>query len=282
MCHLRLGAGMRRREAPRAGRAAVGKLRLAASIAVLMTLHMQGGTAGGISSDALRRKVEEIAGASGTARNGSALPICRNRGILPSEGLALMAAAELAGVDVVIESGTASGASTEMLARHLQGRDVDIFTIDSDKSGYDKRLHLIRDACERLKKYPRVACVKGDSNKEIPRLLGEHQGKRIGIFVDGPKQEKAVKLCTKSLAHPAAPAFCAIHDIAMMHKNNARIKAKQGKINKEIKEMPRHLLSTDERWYRSKYAAMDGACSHYPREVFPDGYGLSVIGGRGA
>ena len=53
--------------------------------------------------------------------------------------------------------------------------------------------------------------------------VDELKGKRVGIFVDGPKEERAVKLCAASLAHSTAPAFCAIHDVA----KNTRIAARK-------------------------------------------------------
>jgi len=58
-------------------------------------------------TNALMAKAEEIA----PQLNGTG---CRKYGILPSEGLALLAAAEVANVNVIIESGTASGVSTEV------------------------------------------------------------------------------------------------------------------------------------------------------------------------
>lgn len=57
-----------------------------------------------------------------------------------------------------------------------------------------------------------VAFISQDSFKEFPKLILQHRGKRIGLFIDGPKGELAVKLCMKMLKFSSDVVYCLFHD----------------------------------------------------------------------
>eukprot|EP00425_Heterocapsa_triquetra_P019775 CAMPEP_0195140284 /NCGR_PEP_ID=MMETSP0448-20130528/160900_1 /TAXON_ID=66468 /ORGANISM="Heterocapsa triquestra, Strain CCMP 448" /LENGTH=152 /DNA_ID=CAMNT_0040178617 /DNA_START=28 /DNA_END=483 /DNA_ORIENTATION=+ len=80
----------------------------------------------------------------------------RAEGINKQEALALAAAITLADVDVFIESGTASGFSTEMLARFFENTSTKIYSIDSDLEHLEEDRGLLSEAAYRLEPYPNV------------------------------------------------------------------------------------------------------------------------------
>ncbi|KAL1500529.1 hypothetical protein AB1Y20_013185 [Prymnesium parvum] len=116
-------------------------------------------------------------------------------GILFSEALALVAAAWTINATHVIESGTAKGQSTEILARVL-GPSVQITTIDNDA-----RYSLYERTKERLQQWASVRCLKGDSFAIFPQLLPTlPKHSRALVFVDGPKYEQGLALALAEFA----------------------------------------------------------------------------------
>ena len=108
------------------------------------------------------------------------------RGVYLTEGSLLCTVFEMLGVDLIIESGTAYGTSAEFFAKYF---DCDIITIDHDK--FYGQYGATRD---KLSKYKNLSFVKGDSFTKIPELLKANSDKKIGIFIDGPKDSQQMDL----------------------------------------------------------------------------------------
>jgi len=132
-------------------------------------------------------------------------------GVWYSEGLALASAAVLAKVDVILESGTAGGQSTELLARFFEGSPLQIFTIDLGGKAAEANLTATK---KRLARFTQVHFIQGDGNIEVPKLIKKFSGKRVGVFVDGPKAWWAVKLCMASIKSSSDVKYCSMHDIS--------------------------------------------------------------------
>lgn len=135
----------------------------------------------------------------------------QEEGALYSEGLALVSAMSLTNVDVMIESGTANGQSTEMMARFFEGTPTQIITVDKNAEADHIDLNATAD---RLKHWTNVTFMRGDSHELIPQLLAEHKDKRIGVYIDGPKGPEGLKLLCETLASTADVKFAAMHDLA--------------------------------------------------------------------
>jgi len=141
------------------------------------------------------------------------------------DGLALVSLIDLMGIEVLIESGTSVGQSTELLARFFTGR-AKVITVDfgdvGPSSGAKPGVKPKYIACaanvslthKRLRQFGNVQALLGDSFKLFPQLLAEHRGKRIGLFIDGPKGPMAAQLCAKALKVSTDVRFCAFHDAA--------------------------------------------------------------------
>ena len=126
------------------------------------------------------------------------------RSILKSEGLAVCAMADLHKIDLLIESGVCNGRSTEMWCRY----GVNVYAIDwavkDEARERLKRFSLtIRegDACDVIREVIEVATTTGDYE-------------RIGVFIDGPKDDAAVKLAVECMRYPAVQ-FVGVHDMAV-------------------------------------------------------------------
>ena len=92
--------------------------------------------------------------------------------------------------------------------------DVQITTVDfgSDKLG-GRCASSVSDAHERLRLFPNVKAMLGDSFRLFPKLVRENRGKRIGLFIDGPKGLDAVDQCMKTLRSSADVYYCLFHDV---------------------------------------------------------------------
>lgn len=63
--------------------------------------------------------------------------------------------------------------------------------------------------------------VQANKPRIFPELIAQHPGKRIGLFIDGPKEMLAVKLCIQSLKASNSIQYCIFHDMVKKKKNPA-------------------------------------------------------------
>ena len=139
--------------------------------------------------------------------------------------------ADLLKPDIIIESGTANGVSTELWGRYFDKR---IYSVDSAKL---YGLGCFQSTKNRLEKYPNVHLVFGDSFVEIPKLLRENPSSKAAIFIDGPKGANAVKLAEHCFLFRNA-AFIGIHDLYQKHSDDL---------------MNYTVFYTDEDWFINDY-----------------------------
>lgn len=129
------------------------------------------------------------------------------RGILNSEALLIIAVAEHFGVNHIIESGRARGHSTNLLAKYFSSEsDLRITSIDLDKHSNDAKYSE-----DYLKKYTNLDLIYGDSFDKVPESIKED----CIVFMDGPKGEDALELCSNLLKDSRVKAVL-MHDL---HKN---------------------------------------------------------------
>lgn len=134
------------------------------------------------------------------------------QGVFPSEALALVATTSAAAVEVLIESGTAQGFSAEMFASFFDGSGVQIYTIDDDRMGYERKHGFLTEAQRRLRPY-NATVLLGDSFQLVPELLARLRHRRVGLFFDGPSGDRVLEVCRDWLGSGRI-AFCALHDTA--------------------------------------------------------------------
>jgi|AntAceMinimDraft_1070359.scaffolds.fasta_scaffold18827_2 hypothetical protein len=198
-------------------------------------------------------------------------------GIFYSEGLLLCATAVAAQVDIILESGTAGGMSAELMARFFADTDVKIFTVDADANAYEKKGGLLSSTAARLAPWKNLRCLRANSFKQFPALIKEHPGKRVGVFVDGPKRKDGMKLCLRTMRSSNNVLFCGLHDIAPIWNKP---------VDKLCNRWGRKLvLSIDAKW-RQKYSFLDKTYVDWkkiPKEYLAGtkkfGFGLGVFYG---
>jgi len=189
-------------------------------------------------------------------------------GVLYSEALALVSAMSLAGVDIMIESGTANGFSTELMARFFNETALPIVTIDSNPES-----PLVVATVERLRNFSHVSFVFGDGGARIPALLEEHRNKKIGVFVDGPKHWSGLALCMKALRASPNVKFCAIHDSSPA--------AFASDFAAALEEQSRTVLYTWNPAWRRAFSPMDQLTSYKPGpgKWGTYGWGVTIFAG---
>ena len=173
----------------------------------------------------------------------------RSTGVFFSEALALIGALEATHATHFIESGTASGVSTELIARHFAAApksrpQLNITTIDRDQL-----YHLFQATTARFHRlFPNVRCLRADSMVRIPALLDAlPDGARVIVFVDGPKGALGLKLLETALAHPRV-VLGALHDAAPMWSTV---------LHKRMRQHPQHLLHTSDAPFRTAFGELD-------------------------
>lgn len=159
----------------------------------------------------------------------------RDRSILLSEAFAFCAIGDLFNIDVVLESGVGFGRSTEIWANYFASKKV--FAVDCE---------LKNEVIIRLKHYSNLTLIKGDGSIILNDLLGRLGNFKIGIFMDGPKGERAVNFGRKVLTYNNVQFF-ALHDVCKIKK----------KARTYFKELGRNLFFTEEKWFIEKYSKID-------------------------
>jgi hypothetical protein len=115
-------------------------------------------------------------------------------GIWFTEGFLLCSINDLLNVDLIVESGTAWGQSTEIFANYFP--DKHVITIDTGQN-----YNNWEETKDRLSVYNNITCMKGDSYNVIPEVIQHYSDLRIGVFIDGPKGEAGVNLSNRLRGH---------------------------------------------------------------------------------
>lgn len=126
------------------------------------------------------------------------------KGITNAEGLFLWSLIKAFNPELIFESGVSQGRSTEILCRAAGKFKVEqVIAIDKSDLFFDV-------VSKRLKKYPQLAYMIEDSC-EYAKNTSVFGNKRIGCFVDGPKQGKPLENLLLSLKD-ANLQFLVVHD----------------------------------------------------------------------
>jgi hypothetical protein len=167
------------------------------------------------------------------------------RGILTSEGLAFCAMGDLYHINAVFESGVAEGRSTEMWAKHWPRTQI----LASDlKWPSPQRRKVLQDLGVHL--------FQQDTTRIMCASLASRKHSRIGVFIDGPKGEAAVKLAVECMAFDCVK-FVGVHDLSQ-------------KLNRTERQLfdavPLLKWYTDEGWFVDNYGHLDHDDSHWDEE----------------
>jgi len=171
-----------------------------------------------------------------------------------SEGFAFCAVADLLNIDMILESGIYNGRSTQMWANYFSS-DIPIIAIEKRK--------LRESAINRLRPYKNVELIRGDGPTVITSLISRYPNKRIGIFMDGPKDLGALDFAKKALLLPNV-VMVAIHDMSVTQGRfqvdhqlgrEGELYYPEGRIEFDEWELGQFL--TDEKWFINEYSWLD-------------------------
>jgi hypothetical protein len=126
-----------------------------------------------------------------------------------SEAFALYSLSQYYNIDILIESGVYRGGSTSVWGRTLS--NLKIFSVDYVKEGANPRQKWdgVRSTLGPL--YPNITFIEGNGNKLLPEIIENNPSKKIGVFVDGPKDTEGLNLAKKCLSYDNV-YFSSLHD----------------------------------------------------------------------
>ena len=170
-------------------------------------------------------------------------------GISRSEAFAFCALCKMYDVDLIIDSGTGRGVSTEYFVRALDF----IITIDMHQHYADS----LEMSVKRLQLYNNLLQIVGNSNIVIPKLVGIIKHERCAVFFDGPKSKNAFELFQNINV-----VFAGFHDAAP-NKSDGLFFKEQGS-----------FFNTLDDWFLEEYSWLNEG-----RRIsgFPNGPGTAFI-----
>ncbi len=126
------------------------------------------------------------------------------------EGLVLYSLAKENNIDIFIESGVRLGGSTSIWGRVFN--DIEVYSVEKHIHANSKSLwdeHIIKHLAPM---YPFINLIEGDGIIEIPKIIENNPSKKIGILIDGPKDNQAINLAKKCLTYDNV-SFASVHDL---------------------------------------------------------------------
>jgi len=201
---------------------------------------------------------------------------CMKWGMLPSEAVAVLAAARAARITHFFESGVSNGQSTEFFCRsfemwhppvHFAGVDLDDRKLLSKTSA---RLHARNHT---------VDLVRGEAKAFLTtRLKTMSSEARVGIMLDGPKGTDALDLGNHLMKIYPQVAFVAIHDVNTVEYPVSVFNSITSKAA---------LWTGDGKW-RSSFGGLDVHCNAKMQSykyrcltaVVKTGHGVAIIAGK--
>jgi hypothetical protein len=211
-------------------------------------------------------------------------------GLMFSDAMCVCAMCELSAVDCLVEAGTGFGSSTEMFARYFlsAGSVRRIISIDLHQGWISSQLsrlrgessphiwrwnrgRLARDRARlALARFPNVELRYGDARILLPSIVSElaAQGTRIGVVIDGPKEEAQLALAHELLALSPLVRFAAMDDIGPIYHAGARYQ--------RFLTSPYPKFSTTEHGFFKRFAWLEGDRLSKQDPTF-EGHGLGVL-----
>lgn len=126
-----------------------------------------------------------------------------------SEAFALYKLAKHYNIDILIESGVYRGGSTSLWGRVFS--DKQIYSVDYVQEGNNARQkwNAVRETYKTL--YPNITFIEGNGIKVLPEIIEENENAKIGVFVDGPKDNIGLRLAETCLSYSNVQ-FSSLHD----------------------------------------------------------------------
>jgi hypothetical protein len=165
------------------------------------------------------------------------------RGILTSEGFAFCALAAELGADLIIESGIWRGKSTDVWCK--------FFADTARVVAVDQRIPP--EVSGRLKTtFPDMDLTlrSGDGISLLPQYATGNPGKKIAVFIDGPKGPTAVNLAKKMFELPNV-CLVGMHDVHTISRG------KSNATRKYLDSWERPGFCTDADWFVRSYCRLD-------------------------
>jgi len=178
------------------------------------------------------------------------------RSILMSEGFAFCAISDLFNIEVILESGVYNGRSTQMWANYFSS-DTLIIAVE--------KAQLLKSTFKRLEPYKNVKIFRGDGPIIISDFISKFPNKKIGIFLDGPKDTAALNFAKKAFLQLNV-FVVAIHDMSVtkgrfnidcpeLNGKKGELYYSLGRIEFDKWELGQFL--TDEEWFVNEYSWLD-------------------------
>tara|TARA_R110000787_G_scaffold136823_2_gene249396 strand:- start:809 stop:1453 length:645 start_codon:yes stop_codon:yes gene_type:complete len=152
--------------------------------------------------------------------------------IFISEALAVYTLCKEFNIDLLLESGVFRGGSTRIWANVLS--DIDIKCVDILEE--PKHHIIVNNVIDHMSTYKNIEFKIGDSIKILPELIGSNLNKRIGVFIDGPKDNLGKSLCESVLKFDNV-FFTCLHDFKDFNSSNIFSTSN----NKEFQNINNHL-----------------------------------------
>ena len=159
------------------------------------------------------------------------------RGILRSEAFAFCLMCDHYAVDGIVESGVCNGRSTEFFASYHPGTRVTALD-----------WAITEEARKVAARHANIRLQGTDSTVTIIPYVAT-AGSRVGVFIDGPKGESAVRLAVECMKLDNV-SFVGVHDVA--GNSEARPLFDQSALDED-----RWTWVTDEDWFVARFAFLD-------------------------
>ena len=163
-----------------------------------------------------------------------------NTGIVLNEAFSFCVMCNIFEIDLIIESGTGKGISTEIFAQYFENKKI----ITHDNCSVYGNI-IFEKTKNKLSKYKNITLIKNEINK---RIFDDHRHLNIALFFDGPKGKKAINLAKKCFENKNVK-FVGIHDEC--HKERYH----------EMDIWNKTFFYSDEDWFIKKYNFLDKKAS---------------------
>jgi hypothetical protein len=173
--------------------------------------------------------------------------IYQKKGMAFSHGLPMWSLMNFFQIELLIESGTAWGMSTEIWSSYSPKTRV--ITIDLDNYNVNKSTR------KRLSNFNNLTFYKGDSEKLMPKIIEKeiknNNNINIAIFIDGPKFVHSVDIADLYFKQWPQIKFAGLHDAAK--ESHYHFMTDSDKYH----PWKHAFFYTDELWYFNEFAWLD-------------------------
>jgi len=126
-----------------------------------------------------------------------------------TEALVLFTLAKKYNIEHFIESGVYRGGSTSLWCRVFP--NIQLHSIDYVQEGLSPRKKWNAVSSTLTSMYSNIEFIEGNGNVEVIKLIESLPDKRIGVFIDGPKDEEGLALAEAAIGYENV-MFSSLHD----------------------------------------------------------------------